>query len=564
MIQSAHPDWFDRTRDLALLLTSWPSVTGTPGESEFAGRLLAEVRGWPGFAGHPEDVWLGPARSGHGAWNLYALVRGQSDRTVLLAGHYDTVGTEDYGEWRPLAGDARALAESITRSLAGEETLGAAERLALADLTGGDFLPGRGLLDMKGGLAAGLAVLERYSRLPPGERPGHLLLVATPDEEGRSSGARAVAHDLPGLARDLGLEIVAGLNLDATADVGGGEEGRAAYLGTVGKVLLSALVVGRPTHAAYPFDGVSAPLLAAELLRRVEASPDLAEEVGAERAAAPACLELRDSRSGYDVTTPAWVWCAFNVLTLRRTPSEVLALFAEVAREVAERAARDFGTRAARAGSLNAASLGCQLPPVLTFGELRGRAEARAGAEAVRAVVAACPSGPDPLRASREITVSLLGLAGLEGPAIILGFGALHYPASHLSGRLADEVLREAVERHTAGLSRETGESLRVRGYFAGISDMSFLGQAADPREQACVAAHTPHPAHVDPVPEGALRFPVVNIGPWGRDYHQRLERIHAPYAFRTVPELLWRLALDVLGHAGVEETFAGTGVAAD
>lgn len=105
----------------------------------------------------------------------------------------------------------------------------------------------------------------------------------------------------------------------------------------------------------------------------------------------------------------------------------------------------------------------------------------------------------------------------------------------------------EAVERRARELAHETGESLRVRGYFTGISDMSFLGQAAQQREQVCLAAHTPHPAHVDPVPEDALEFPVVNIGPWGRDYHQRLERIHAPHAFQTVPELLWRISLDLL-----------------
>jgi arginine utilization protein RocB len=46
------------------------------------------------------------------------------------------------------------------------------------------------------------------------------------------------------------------------------------------------------------------------------------------------------------------------------------------------------------------------------------------------------------------------------------------------------------------------------------------------------------------------LRIPAVNIGPWGRDYHQRTERLHAPYAFEVLPELLWRVAQDVLAPA--------------
>ncbi|MFB9990981.1 hypothetical protein ACFFLM_03155 [Deinococcus oregonensis] len=75
---------------------------------------------------------------------------------------------------------------------------------------------------------------------------------------------------------------------------------------------------------------------------------------------------------------------------------------------------------------------------------------------------------------------------------------------------------------------------------------MSFLGQAGNLPGQECLRRHTPHSAHIDPVPGDALEFPMVNIGPWGRDHHQRLERIHAPYSFQTVPEMLWRVVQNI------------------
>ena len=37
---------------------------------------------------------------------------------------------------------------------------------------------------------------------------------------------------------------------------------------------------------------------------------------------------------------------------------------------------------------------------------------------------------------------------------------------------------------------------------------------------------------------------PVVNIGPWGRDYHQKWERVHMPYAFDVLPDLIYEAAL--------------------
>jgi len=47
------------------------------------------------------------------------------------------------------------------------------------------------------------------------------------------------------------------------------------------------------------------------------------------------------------------------------------------------------------------------------------------------------------------------------------------------------------------------------------------------------------------------LDIPVVNIGPWGRDYHQRIERVFTPYAFQTLPELLWQIAMELMHSEG-------------
>ena len=571
--QSKSP-WAGRTRELAVTLTGWPSVTGSPGETQFAPLLESLLRRWPTL--RQEDVWLSPARHGHQAWNLYALVRGQQAATVLLAGHYDTVSTDDYGPLKPLAHDAEALTRQVRQTLqdsARQNSIqSGSERLAHLDLQSGDYLMGRGLLDMKGGLAAGLAVLERYAALPLAQRPGHLLLVATPDEEGRSSGARAVAHQLPEVAAKLGLKVVAGINLDATADVGSGETGRSVYLGTVGKLALSALVIGRPTHAAYPYDGLSASLIASTLVARVEAAPELADgwserggsghsgpgngepqdgkvydsETG-ELAAPPVCLELRDSRTHYDVTTPARMWCAFNVLTHGRAPGQVLEQFTSLARSAAQEALGVLARRATLAGSPNALPISLAQTEVLTLGDLRARAAQRAGQEAVKRLTDQHAPGADPLGASRELTTGLATLAGLEGPAVVVGFGSLYYPATQLGKGSADQRLLQSARRHAADLSQESGESIRLRRYFAGISDMSFFGQAAQVAETLTLQGHTPHPALVDPVPPDALEFPIINVGPWGRDYHQCLERIFMPYAFHTVPELLWRVIRSVL-----------------
>jgi arginine utilization protein RocB len=56
----------------------------------------------------------------------------------------------------------------------------------------------------------------------------------------------------------------------------------------------------------------------------------------------------------------------------------------------------------------------------------------------------------------------------------------------------------------------------------------------------------------VDRAPADALSFPCVNIGPWGREYHQKLERVHAPYAFDVLPDLVHAVARAILDSRAV------------
>ena len=117
--------------------------------------------------------------------NLAVLKRGRSAQTIVLTGHFDTVPYDDYGALADLALNPEALTKSIISRLrqSGES------RHALRDFESGDFLAGRGLLDMKAGLAAGLAAMEAYS----GDA-SILFLAVCDEEETLGGGAGCGAH----------------------------------------------------------------------------------------------------------------------------------------------------------------------------------------------------------------------------------------------------------------------------------------------------------------------------------------------------------------------------------
>lgn len=479
-----------RAREIALTLTAWPSVTGSPGEVDFALRLAA-------YLAHFDSVWREPI-PGDARSNVIALKRGRGRDTVVLTGHYDVVPVSDYGELEPLAFAPEPLSAAAIARLrrSGENPL------ALADLESGLFLPGRGLLDMKAGLAAGIAAIEAYT----GE--ANLLFVAVADEEERSAGARAAAPLLAGIAREHGLDIRLVINLDAISDQGDGALGRMVALGSVGKLLLTALVVGKEAHACYPQDGANAAYLGAELLSEFELAPDLAEISGAEIAAPPTALHAKDLKSGYNVTTPAQSWLYWNTLQHRRPAQEVL----DIALMLARRAMARAGHRLNRD------------IPVMSHAELAARI---APADRLRIAmdVARRPLNDLPEQ-SKQVTTGMWKASGFSGPAVVLGFGSIPYPAVTLTDAgLEDAVLRAAAAQGVGALR-----------YFPGISDMSFLGQATG--DLSVAAANTPiwGTGFVMLEPAG---YPCINIGPWGRDYHHWLERLHAPYAFETLPRVL-------------------------
>jgi arginine utilization protein RocB len=168
-------------------------VTGTRDEAAFSLRLAALLRDIPYFVQNPTDLVVAPIPDDPlGRSNVFALVRGRGSRTIIFSGHFDTVPVDDYGPLKEWAGSPEALLPKLVESL---EASGA-DPQALADFKSGDFLPGRGLLDMKSGIAAGIAVMEAFAADPA--REGNLLLIATPDEEDRSAGMRAAADLLPG------------------------------------------------------------------------------------------------------------------------------------------------------------------------------------------------------------------------------------------------------------------------------------------------------------------------------------------------------------------------------
>ncbi|MGX8008978.1 hypothetical protein ACVDG8_008160 [Mesorhizobium sp. ORM8.1] len=246
---------------------------------------------------------------------------------------------------------------------------------------------------------------------------------------------------------------------------------------------------------------------------------------------------MREGKTGYDVTTPRTAYATFNVLSYRRSPTEVLDRFDMLCAEAASRLLQELQSRVStHAGQVDMA----KSVPVQRYETLLEHlgGQERARLEAVSASIAAGDLAlPEKCRL---ITEQAWELSRLTGPAIVTGLGSIPYLPKNLSELPAATRLRAAAIDVAAEAMARYGNPVDCADNFAGISDMSFFGEAAE-SSLDIVARNTP--AWKDSVRwprQCALpHVPTINIGPWGRDYHTPLERLHIGYAFDVLPHLI-------------------------
>ena len=111
----------------------------------------------------------------------------EAKETIVLISHFDTVQTEEYGILEPLAFNP----EELTKKLF--EHKDELPEDARNDLETGNYLFGRGTMDMKMGLALHLSMIEKASAE---KWPINLLLTSVPDEEVNSAGMRVAVKEL--------------------------------------------------------------------------------------------------------------------------------------------------------------------------------------------------------------------------------------------------------------------------------------------------------------------------------------------------------------------------------
>lgn len=523
----------DKLKELLCELVSWKSMTLTEGEAEFADRLKEKLELVPYFQEHPDHLFLGEVNWGR-RYVTALYKHPEAVDTVVLISHFDTVHTSEYGDLEPLACRPLELGEAL--KLVRDEL----DPEAQADLDSGEYLFGRGTMDMKAGLALHMAMIEKAA---DENWPINLVLMTVPDEEVNSAGMRYGVSKLLDLEREHGLEYILFLNGEPVFAMKPGDTAHYLYTGSIGKIMPSALFYGKETHVGEPLSGITSSYISTYLTHRMEWNPSFKETVYGETTPLPVTLTQRDIKLEYSAQTPYRTSAMYNVFMMERNAEEVFGIFEQVAQDAAAHCTRDYLAMCEREGVEPVGEI-----RVMRYQELFDYAIGKFGIGYVNEALADTLMHPewDVREKSMHIADILLINCQELTPAMVLLYAPPYYPAVNSS---EDELVKQCVEQVTDNAKNKFGLEMQQVHYFNGISDLSYVSYGDQGDGWITYERNTPVYGDTYSIPFQAmkeLKAPVLNVGPFGKDAHKRTERLHIKNTFEEMPILLEEMLLSI------------------
>lgn len=527
--------WQSKAQLLELLcnLVKIPSVTGSKAEISLADYLEQELSALSYFKNHPAHIQLHPTDDGRSI--VTALVKRNDNvrDTVILVSHFDVVDVQDYGTWKKFAFDPQELTQMFQMNKK-DMPIGVQQ-----DLDEGNWLFGRGTMDMKCGLALHMSMVEQACH---GTFEGNILLLAVCVEEVNSVGMRTAVPVLLDMAKQFDLEYRVCLNTEPMFTRYPGDRNKYIYTGSIGKVLPGFLCYGKETHVGEPLSGLNANLMASMITCELELNVDFCEVVEGEVTPLPTNLIQKDLKEEYSVQIPHRAVTLFNLFIFEKTMREVIDQLSQLSQKIANRIEEHYATQAVNFAKLERSTPQTIKVNTLTVEQLLNYAIKHHGKEEVERIhIKALENRGS--KDDRDMTIRLVDelaiLCKELSPMIVLFFAPPYYPAissrNHsLIQRVAGEMIDYAVEKHHVHLVNQH--------YFGGLSDLSYVGlqQPVSSIEPLVVNMPLWNKGYSLPLVElEMLNLPVLNLGPVGRDAHKWTERLDVDYAFETLLDML-------------------------
>ncbi|AER67384.1 peptidase M20 [Thermovirga lienii DSM 17291] len=533
-----------------LELVRIPSVSPGAEENRIANFIKGVLQETPYFKEHPQDLMLVPMeRDPFGRHILFAVVRAkpETSNTLILMGHMDVVDTSACGTLKDLAFDPEQYTKEIRKINLPPD--------ARKDLESGEWLFGRGISDMKGGIATGVAMLceAAWGNFSPGVNLAGLFVC---DEENNSGGMLRAVSLLADLQEE-GLKFSGCIDLEPTF-AGGGEGGPSIYLGSIGKINPFFYFVGKETHVGEYYEGLTAASMVSQLNVILDGNPKFADQLEGISYPPYGCMRQVDLRREYSATIMTKAIAFYSYLTASKMPREIMEEILHLSLEAQRRAteqyekyAKEYIERNGSGGTIKKWE-----PKAFTYGKLFSMAREKLGEQKLKKLIeealGGCPKGSDEREKAFAMIEAIAEELDIQPPFSVVGILPPWYPhRTNLCRNKGEKLMRQTAQVVATEAQSKFGVNLKIRKMFEGVSDLSYCGFEGCAEDMEAVRDNLPGWGELYDFPGEALLkldIPILSFGPHGKDAHKNTERIHVPYFLEVYPQLL-KKAIDTIAE---------------
>ncbi|UXV31493.1 M20/M25/M40 family metallo-hydrolase [Mammaliicoccus sciuri] len=516
---------FEDRSDLLKSLVRHQSITHSEGEKTFPYFLREQYLKLDYFKRNAHQVMLQPTGDGRHAVLAYYKAP-QSKKTLVCISHFDTVGIDDYSEYKDDAFDMDKITEKFRQDM---------KYLtpdAKKDIQTHNYLFGRGSMDMKPGLMIHMSLIEKAIQE---SWDINIIVVSVPDEEVESKGMHAAVQRLNQIRKEDHLDIALHLNSEPTFSQAENDPNHYVYSGTIGKIMPSVLCYGKETHVGQPLNGISSNYIQSFINSKMEYCTLFKETYKDETTPLPVSLMSRDIKDHYDVQTPFRTVSLYNVFLFNRNAEQAFNIFNDVVKDAIHNCEQAYQETLKSEGFDKKLSIN-----ILTFKELKALAIKEYGESKINQMIEQIVHEiPDERAQSIEITDRFMHMLKGLGPSVVTFFAPPYYPAAHSS---EDPFIDEIVQTVSETSLKQFDRVSKRQYFFNGISDLSYAKYRQDDLGFESYIEQTPvfNQSYFIPFKDiQEISAPVINIGPIGKDAHQVTERINMKSAFEEIPTII-------------------------
>lgn len=476
--------------------------------------------------------------------NVFAFVKAPfpTKKTIIYFAHFDTVGTEDFGAIQSIAHHPDKLAEYFSNYLHDQEVM--------EDARSGDWLFGRGSLDMQSGVAVHLSNLLYFTEHLE-ELNGNLLVMFNPDEESQHAGSRGALEHLIQFKQEHSLEFVAAINNDVVSPLYYSDSNKYIYTGTAGKLLPCFAIFGREAHVGESLSAIDPTIIASEINVRINQNVDLVEQIDGELVLPPSCLYLRDDKKQYDVQTAISSRLYFNYFFYEKSPTQIMENLIGIAKDACiafEARQSENYKKFIKMNQLPKRDLGwfIEVTTLENYIEYLSNKGILVDSEINRVLEEYKQTGVDDRDLAFNIVEALHQLDPEKKPRVIIFYAPPFLPSNYLDlgnerGMKIAGIIKNILEEEEL----ESGESFKLRKYFPYLSDGSFLSFNGSKEDIHSLKRNFPAMDELFTMPLEMMKelsIPAINVGVYGKGAHKWTERVFMPYSFGVLPKLIRRI----------------------